>query len=239
MPREVILATGNAGKLREFQGLLAPLGWTLIRQTAGVTDRSACQAVRTGSGSLPALALASTPSIDHSTGPQSAPSGLGRPVQPSGSQASTPTRGAVRRSARMITKSRLPRRRAQAHRNPMSRGSRTTRTVASRNGSAASAIRSSTAELPSQRIVVRRPRSGNPSWSHRNTSLPSRMFRCVPSANQPMKTTTTTMTRAPASAPRSGMDGRVGSGNAAGQSGRAPSPLAALLDSASQVAARC
>lgn len=33
MPREVILATGNAGKLREFQGLLAPLGWTLIRQS--------------------------------------------------------------------------------------------------------------------------------------------------------------------------------------------------------------
>ncbi len=44
MPREVILATGNAGKLREFQGLLAPLGWTLIRQS----ERGVVPAVEDG-----------------------------------------------------------------------------------------------------------------------------------------------------------------------------------------------
>lgn len=32
MPHEVILATSNPGKLREFQALLAPLGWMLICQ---------------------------------------------------------------------------------------------------------------------------------------------------------------------------------------------------------------
>jgi XTP/dITP diphosphohydrolase len=44
VPREVILATGNAGKLREFQGLLAPLGWTLIRQS----ERGVVPAVEDG-----------------------------------------------------------------------------------------------------------------------------------------------------------------------------------------------
>ena len=33
MSHEVVLATGNAGKLREFDALLAPLGWTLVRQS--------------------------------------------------------------------------------------------------------------------------------------------------------------------------------------------------------------
>lgn len=33
MTREVILATGNAGKQREFAALLAPLDWTVIRQS--------------------------------------------------------------------------------------------------------------------------------------------------------------------------------------------------------------
>ena len=44
MSREVILASGNAGKLREFQGLLAPLGWTLIRQS----ERGVVPAVEDG-----------------------------------------------------------------------------------------------------------------------------------------------------------------------------------------------
>jgi XTP/dITP diphosphohydrolase len=44
MPHEVILATGNAGKLREFQSLLAPLDWTLIRQN----ERGVVPAVEDG-----------------------------------------------------------------------------------------------------------------------------------------------------------------------------------------------
>jgi len=33
MTRRIVLATGNAGKLREFRHLLAPLGWEVIPQT--------------------------------------------------------------------------------------------------------------------------------------------------------------------------------------------------------------
>lgn len=37
-PRRVVLATGNAGKLREFSALLAPLGWEVISQASlGIT----------------------------------------------------------------------------------------------------------------------------------------------------------------------------------------------------------
>src|SRR5438093_635308 len=92
-------------------------------------------------------------------------------------------RGGRTRLARTIRKSRRPRQRANAHSRLTSRGSSTARTVASRNGSAGSTIRSSTAELPSQRSVVRRPRSGRPRCSQRSRSLPIRMLRCVPSAN--------------------------------------------------------
>ncbi len=33
-PRRVVLATGNAGKLREFSALLAPLGWEVVSQAS-------------------------------------------------------------------------------------------------------------------------------------------------------------------------------------------------------------
>jgi XTP/dITP diphosphohydrolase len=37
--RKLVLASGNPGKLREFQALLAPLGWEVIPQSAlGVTE---------------------------------------------------------------------------------------------------------------------------------------------------------------------------------------------------------
>ncbi len=83
----------------------------------------------------------------------------------------------------MMRKSRRPRDRANAQSTPTSRGSSTTTTVASRKGAAGSTIASSTAELPSQRSVVRGPMREGPLAARSAARCRLRMLRWVPNAN--------------------------------------------------------
>src|SRR2546426_639995 len=92
--------------------------------------------------------------------------------QARGCRASSSKRGAVRSSARTISRSRRPRARNNHHRRGRSRGSSSTKTSADLRGGSACCTFSSTPDDPSQRSVVRSPSSVIPGWNQRSNRLP-------------------------------------------------------------------